>query len=158
MLPCAAVPDARAVIIARLLAEAEALEAQAEQARREGHPRRAADLLEASLVASETARLLQERGQSVTVPGMVSARRAHISAGRSKQERGGKIHPLVAAASAKGHTLRSLAAAVDTPVSIISRALGGTRRIRRSAAEAIAKLTGYAATDKNWPGGWASEE
>jgi len=39
------------------------------------------------------------------------------------------------------------------PMSQISQARGGTRQIRSDVAEAIHRLTGFAATKANWPGG-----
>lgn len=97
---------------------------------------------------------LRGRQRSVTARGMVSAARAHISAGKSKGANEGASDPLIEAANAKGHTMRSLAEAVGVPASIISRARKGSRRIKRSAAQAIEKLTGFPATAANWPGGW----
>jgi hypothetical protein len=112
-----------------------------------------ADLLEAGDVAAP----LQKRSRSVTNRTMVSAARAHISAGKSREANAGEQDPLIAAANAKGHTMRSLGEAVGVPASIISRARKGSRRIKRSAAKAIEKLCGFPASEANWPGGWASE-
>lgn len=166
--------DRRAQQIARLRSRAVELQAESDEALARGDAQGCARLADLAAIAEQAADLLeageggtslQKRHQSGTTEGMVSAARAHISAGRSKQARGGKsAHPLIVKASAKGHTYRSLATAIknetgrETPHSIISRALSGSRPIRRSAARVIEKLTGYEASDKNWPGGWATED
>lgn len=156
-------PDPRSDLVARLLAMAVELETRAEAAFAAGRVAESVSLYERALGRREMARALAshpstKREQSDTTREMTPAARARISQGRSRQSRGeAKPHPLIVAASSRGHTLRSLAAEVGTPASIISRALGGTRRIRRSAAQQIEALTGYAATAANWPGGWASE-
>lgn len=140
-----------------VLALAHQWEREALRARAKGDVQRADQLDENAARARELVAAWQRltgRNQSDTHKGMLPAARARISAGRVK----GASAALMKMASAKGYTLRSLAEAVGCPQSIITRALGGTRRIRLSAARAIAKLTGFAATEKNWPGGWVSED
>lgn len=56
---------------------------------------------------------------------------------------------------AKGYTLRSLAAKVGCPPSLLSMQRGGDRPIPTDRAEKIEKLTGWPATAKGWPGGLA---
>ena len=143
---------------------AEIDEAEAGLLTRRAELLRALAELEIAIEAVRGERRLQRREQSVTDQGMVSAARAHISAGRSASENKGKADPLVLAASAKGHTMRSLAQLIEaetgrkTPASIISRARRGTRRIRLTAARVIEKATKFRAIAGNWPGGWASED
>lgn len=50
-------------------------------------------------------------------------------------------------------TLRGLAEAVGVPVSMLSEARRGKRRIRAAVASAIESLTGFKASKSNWPGG-----
>lgn len=67
---------------------------------------------------------------------------------------------LVRAAVKRKLTMGQLAEAVrkelklsKLPPSGLSQARRGTRPIRRDVAEAIERLTGFAATRANWPGG-----
>lgn len=86
-----------------------------------------------------------------TVNGMFTpAARLAFSAGRAN-----KRNPLIAKANDSGFTIRSLAAAVDMSPTGITLARKGEKTIRRSAAEKIAELTGFAATKKNWPRGFS---
>ncbi len=119
--------------------------------------RRLAELDDAIDTLRAERRELPRWQRSVTNRGMVSAARAHISAGKSREANAGERDPLIIAANAKGHTMRSLGEAAGVPASIISRARKGTRRIKRSAAKAIEKLCGFPASEANWRGGWASE-
>jgi hypothetical protein len=149
--------------IARLRAEARRLRVESEAAFDRGDAAAGVLALERAMVREQGAELMEKRPglparkQSDTKRGMVSAARAHISAGQARAKNEGRLDPLIEAANKKGHTLRSLAKAVDVPASIISRARTGTRRIKRSAAKAIEKLTGFPATADNWPGGWTEE-
>jgi hypothetical protein len=144
---------------AKLRQEAERLEAEAATLEWQLLEKRAlAELRRQQAAAIER---LRERHQPDTVPAMTDAARTHISRGRTGR---GASSGLVAAANAKGHTLRSLASAIETetgrrcPQSIITRALQGARPIRRSAARLIETLTGYKATAAHWPGGWSDED
>lgn len=148
-----------------LLTRAEALEREAAEAMDAGHAQKAARLALQAVALLQAAVGLQNRHQSGTKRGMVPAARTRISAGRSKQHHGeDKAHPLIEAANAQGHTLRSLAEAVKAATgkpcshAALSRGISGDRPIRKASADAVAKLTGYKATAANWPGGWSPEE
>lgn len=107
---------------------------------------------------------LTARGQTATTEDMMPAARAHISAGKAR-EGSPQVKRLLELANKKNHTLRSLSRLAEAetghkvPASnALSRALNGQRPIRKSVADVIARVTGYAATKANWPGGWANEE
>jgi hypothetical protein len=152
--------------VTRLRAEAARLRAESDAAMDRGDAAAAVELIRRAAAREQAADLMvsTSRQQSVTKRGMVSAARAHISAGKSASVNEGKADALVLAASEKGHTMRSLATLTkqktgrETPASIISRARKGTRPIRRSAARVIEEATGFRAIPANWPGGWASED
>src|SRR6185295_4610131 len=91
--------------------EIAALVAERARIQRE-HDARVAEL-SARIDRLETERRSTRRDQSGTTEPMVSAARAHISAGRSRQLHDGKAHPLIEAASKRGHTYRSLAAEIE---------------------------------------------
>lgn len=162
----------RAAEIARLRREAGKLREQSDAALEAGDAKAAVLALERAMLREEMISLLESeeglprRDHSGTNDRMhTPASRARISAGRSRQARG-ETEPddLIAKATASGHTLRSLSEAIktetgrETPHSILSRARAGTRRIRLSAARVIERLTGFKATPRNWPGGWASDD
>lgn len=85
---------------------------------------------------------------------MVTAERLRYSAGTESKD------PLRVACNTHGFTVRSLAERLRSDGYRVSHALLFQARkgkpIRREVAEAIAKLTGFAATGKNWPGGWVN--
>jgi hypothetical protein len=60
------------------------------------------------------------------------------------------------AAAAKGYSLRQLAAAVGESHAVLSDAHAGQRAIKRSVADAIARLIDFPATSENWPYGFRS--
>lgn len=70
----------------------------------------------------------------------------------SEGSKGGK-DPFLAAIRARGYTLRSLAAKVGCPPSLLSMQRKGDRPIPGERAAKIEKLTGWPATAKAWPGG-----
>ena len=59
------------------------------------------------------------------------------------------------AALAAGFTLRSLGEAVGVSHAQLSSAHAGRFTIQESVAQHVEKLTGFAASKKNWPKGWA---
>lgn len=161
-----AVPDL-AKDIERLIEDAKKRRHEADNALAAGDAATGARLIRQAAAMEEAARLLRAGDHSGTSNSMVPAARSHISAGRSKGAPA-NMKSLQAMASLTGHTLRSLAKAAEAetgkpcPHNIVSRALHGTRPIRRSAAKAIQKLTrskqhpaGFEASEANWPGGWS---
>lgn len=85
---------------------------------------------------------------------MVPAERVRHSQGTGKNR-----DQLVKACNARHLTLRSLTEQLKSEGfrvshSLLSQARSGDKPIRRELAERIATLTGFAATPKNWPGGW----
>jgi len=84
----------------------------------------------------------------------------HILAiSKGKTRRAGQTDDLVSAAHKKGLSLRGVARHVakrlkrKVTVQRISMARKGHRPIDKDVAEAVAELTGFAATARNWPGG-----
>lgn len=73
----------------------------------------------------------------------------------SEGRQGKKKDLFLKAIRAKGYTLRSLAAAVGTPPSLLSMQRTGDRPIPAERAHAIETLTGWPADAKHWPGGLA---
>lgn len=110
-----------------------------------------AELIEAVV---EEQRALRVHSSSVNTRSeqMQIENRIAISKGRSE----GSTDPFMAAIRAvkpRGYTLRSLAKRVGTPASLLSMQRKGDRPIPRARAEEIAKLTGWPADAKHWPGG-----
>lgn len=64
-----------------------------------------------------------------------------------------KTDPFLKAIRAKGYTLRSLAAAVGEPPSLLSMQRSGLRPMPMERAKRVEKLTGWPATAATWPGG-----
>jgi hypothetical protein len=99
----------------------------------------------------QSADTLPDRKVSGKPDEMVHAARLRISKGRKAPD------PLVRAANAAGFTLRSLAEEVGCSHALLYQARKGDTAIRRSWAERIETLTGFAASKAHWPRGWASE-
>lgn len=89
---------------------------------------------------------LQESHRSGNVGDMVTSERLRHSRGSAS------VDPLKAAANDRGYTIRSLAEKINVSHALLSKARKGERSIERALAEEIQKLTGFAATKKNWPG------
>ena len=91
---------------------------------------------------------LQSTKQAVKLPSMLQARRVRVSQGG----RDGKEHDaLVLAANDAHHTLRSLAEAVGCTAAALTQARHGDTSISRERARQIEALTGFKATQGNWP-------
>jgi len=116
-----------------------------------GENARAARLLNEAIVLLEQLAALPETNQAGKVDEMVHAARLRISKGRKAPD------PLVKAANAAGFTLRSLAEEVGCSHALLYQARKGDTAIRKSWAERIETLTGFAASKAHWPRGWASE-
>jgi hypothetical protein len=78
--------------------------------------------------------------------------RIAISKGRSARSED-PFFVTIRAAKPKGFTLRSLAKRIGEQPSLLSMQRKGDRPIPRARAEEIAKLTGWPADAKHWPGG-----
>jgi hypothetical protein len=78
--------------------------------------------------------------------------RIAISKGRSAASED-PFFATIRAAKPKGFTLRSLAKRIGSQASLLSMQRKGDRPIPRARAEEIAKLTGWPADAKHWPGG-----
>jgi hypothetical protein len=123
--------------LARATRQAERIQAQAE-------------VLERAAAEMEA---LRRGEQGHTVVNMLTDPAGHaLATSRGKNPSDGL---LVAARAAEPtpFTLRSLAAAVDMSPAALSMARKGKKPIRKGKAESIARLTGFAATPENWPGG-----
>lgn len=88
------------------------------------------------------------RSSTVNEPTMDKNHRLAISEGHT-----GKDDPFAKAIRAKGFSQNSLAKRVGLNQAVLSLHRKGLRRIKRSKAEAIEKLTGWAADAKHWPVG-----
>lgn len=78
---------------------------------------------------------------------MVPAARLRISKSKAK------VDPLTAAANAAGLTLRSLAERIGCSHAHLYQARRGSVGMRTMWAQEIERLTGFAASKANWPGG-----
>lgn len=119
---------------------------------------RVAELMEQQAQQPEQRR---KGSRSVTLKSMLPAARARISKGNVRSESASDLQRI---ANAANHTLRSLAEAVGCSNVFLTKAIRGDKAIRESWAKQIQELTrskeypaGFAATKRNWPGGWARE-
>lgn len=111
---------------------------------------------QAELIADLAEDLLPVHGSSVNtdVNSMQLENRIAISKGRSATS-DDPFFDVIRSAKPKGFTLRSLAKRIGTQPSLLSAQRKGDRPIPRARAEEIAKLTGWPADFKHWPGGLA---
>lgn len=135
--------------------EAALLEELRERFRRElaDHERRIAALDEA-IATFDTNEGLHKRLRSSTVnePKMEKSHRLAISEGHKSDD------AFARAIRAKGFSQNSLAKRVGLNQAVLSLHRKELRRIKRSKAVAIEKLTGWPADGKHWPGGISDEE
>jgi hypothetical protein len=115
-------------------------------------------------MAEERQRVLTGRrkgSQSDTLKRMLPAARVRISKGAARDK---PPNQLQVVASFANHTLRSIAEALGCSNVFLTKAIRGDKAIRESWAKQIQEMTrskehpgGFAATKRNWPGGWARE-
>jgi hypothetical protein len=144
------------------------LEAKAEEAFRAGKAAEGEAFLDAAWSARDKADQRERqlagrpaRSRSDNLPSMLPAARVRISKGTTRVE---KPDELRIVANEAGHTVRSLADEVGCSNVFLLRARRGDAAIRESWAKEVQRLTrsakyptGFAATRRNWPGGWARE-
>ena len=128
--------------------DADALEAEAAKAREQARQ------LRAMAESAGTNEVLHKRlrPSSVNEPMMPKNHRLRISEGHKSED-----EPFRNAIRAKGFSQNSLAKRVGLNQAVLSLHRKCLRQIKRSKAEAIAKLTGWPADAKHWPCGIADE-
>lgn len=128
--------------VAHLRALADSLRAEATELARTDPHAAATRFLEARRIR-ETADELEAR---------LRGTRAHVIIPRVQASPGAITDTrLVAAAKAKGMSLRELARRVGSTAANLSAAHAGRRPIPRRHVDAIERLTGFPATTENWP-------
>lgn len=150
-----------------LLAEAEVREKAAneiEAARKKGR-QVSGQTAQSDLQSSEAGYAgLPERPRSPIVDTRMLAAEHILAISKGKTRREGQTDDLVGAAHKKGLSLRGVARAVTkrlrrkVTVQRISMARKGHRPIDKDIADAVAEVTGFAATPRNWPGGIADAD